>query len=608
MLPDGFRATTQDGRHPRPQLLRGAWTDLGGEWGFATDDDDAGVDAGWAGNPEPFTRTITVPFPPESEASGIGDTGFHPVVWYRRVVTRDDIAGSGAHEPGARTLLRFGAVDYRASVWVDGEFTGRHEGGQSGFAVDITAFVRDPGHEPVVVVRAEDDPHDVEQPRGKQDWLERPHSIWYHRTTGIWQPVWLETVPALHVVRLAWGSDLARAAARLEIELNERPRVPVTVEVDLELDGRVLARCSALVTGRRANLECVLADAANGQALEGLLWTPEQPRLVDARVRVLDEPRGRILDEVASYLGLRSTDVADGWFRLNDRPVFIRSVLEQGYWPQSHLAAPNAEALRAEVQLIKDLGFNAVRVHQKAEDPRFLHWADRLGLLVWGEFGAPYQYSATAAMRTVREWMDVVERDISHPSIVTWVPVNESWGVQHISSDPAQEHFVRGIAELTRALDPSRPVVSNDGWEHAGSDLLTLHDYRATGAALAADYGDAEALGRLLDGPGPAGRRVSLDPVPRPLAAVHITEFGGITLATAEAEGAWGYATVADAGELVARVGELVTALRTSPWVAGYCYTQLTDTLQEANGLVGADRTPKAPLHTLRAIFAAPHR
>jgi hypothetical protein len=284
--------------------------------------------------------------------------------------------------------------------------------------------------------------------------------------------------------------------------------------------------------------------------------------------------------------------------------VFVRSVLEQGYWPTTHLAAPDGDALRAEVQLIKDLGFNAVRVHQKAEDPRFLHWADRLGLLVWGEFGAAYQFSPTAAARTVREWMDLVERDRSHPSIVTWVPVNESWGVQHIATDPAQQAFVRGLAELVRALDPTRPVVSNDGWEHAGSDLLTVHDYRAHGEELRATYGDATALARMLAGTGPAGRAISVDPLPASSDVVHVTEFGGVTLAGGE-EGAWGYSTASTADEFLARIGELVRALRASPHVAGYCYTQLTDTGQETNGLVDEHRVPKAPLAAFREIFGA---
>lgn len=355
------------------------------------------------------------------------------------------------------------------------------------------------------------------------------------------------------------------------------------------------------MAGPRASIDCVVAELGNGQGLDALLWSPGRPRLVDARIRLVGAD-GALLDEVASYLGLRSAGVEAGRFLLNGYPTFVRSVLEQGYWPETHLAAPSADALRAEVQLIKDLGFNAVRLHQKAEDPRFLHWADRLGLLVWGEFGAAYAFSPTAVTRTVREWMDVVERDRSHPSLVTWVPVNESWGVQQIATEAAQRAFVRGIAELTRAIDPTRPVVSNDGWEHAGSDLLTVHDYRPTGAELETSYADADALERMIEGFGPAGRRISVDPLPRPLPAVHVTEFGGITLASGP-DSSWGYSTAGDATDFVARIGDLVRVLRASPVVAGYCYTQLTDTLQETNGLVGADRVPKASLEEFRAVF-----
>lgn len=598
-----MRIAAQDGSYPRPQLRRGAWADLTGPWEFAYDDDDRGRDDGWQ-RPDStaFDRVITVPFPPESPASGIGDTGFHAVVWYRRRVTAEEIATAGEGEGaagGRRLVVHFGAVDFRADVWADGRFLGVHEGGQTPFALEVPADLAQGGF--TLVVRAEDDHADVSQPRGKQDWLEEPHVIWYHRTTGIWQPVWLEAVAADHLVRVGWTPDLVRASVDLRVRMSRRPRRRLLLDVRIEHDGVELATVTTPVREPEQTVTIQLPDQGNGQAYERLLWSPEHPTLLDARIRVVDEAGG-VVDEVHSYLGLRSAGVHGGRFLLNDRPYFVRSVLEQGYWPETHLAAPSADALRSEVELIRSLGFNAVRLHEKAEDPRLLSWADRLGLLVWGEIGSAFEFSPRAIERTVGEWMEIVARDGSHPSIVTWVPVNESWGVQHVSHDPAQLAFIRALFHLTKALDPTRPVISNDGWEHAESDLLTIHDYATTGAELRRSYADEASVDALVTGMGPAGRRLTLLPASRDGAPVMVTEFGGVSFAASAPADSWGYSVATTGAEFEARLRDLVGALHDSPVLAGFCYTQLTDTRQETNGLTDEHRRPKLPVETLRAI------
>jgi len=586
-----------DDVHPRPQFVRAAWHPLDGTWDFAHDDTDEGRRAGWPSS-FPSGDRIRVPFPPESDASGVGDTGYHPVVWYRRTLTAADLDAAGRSPAAPRVLVHFGAVDYRATVWLDGELVGTHEGGHTPFAFDITEQVTE-GDEWSLVVRAEDDPLDVAQPRGKQDWLPEPHVIWYHRTTGIWQPVWLEAVPAVAVRSLHWTTDLPSATVRLEVALDRVPAAGTSCHVTVTHEGRPLADATVAVTRDRFTVLLPIPEQENGQGYERLLWTPEHPVLLDAAVE-LAGPGGT--DAITSYLGLRSAGVERGRFLLNDRPVFLRSVLEQGYWPESHLAAPSADALRAEVQLIKDLGFNAVRIHQKFEDPRFLYWTDRLGVLVWAEAPGAYESSPTAITRTVREWLEVLDRDRSHPSIVTWVPLNESWGVQHIAATPALQSYARGITELTRAIDPTRPVVSNDGWEHVDSDLLTVHDYEWRPDVVRERYGSAEAFRRELDGVGPAGRRIVLsgrtDGVP-----VVLSEFGGIRWSpSGSGEADWGYSTATSAEDFEERLSGLLEAVQASPVLAGFCYTQLTDTLQEANGLLTADRKPKLPVERLRAI------
>lgn len=601
--PTTFRASRQDGSYPRPQLIRPHWRELGGAWGFAFDDADEGLAGRWYAEPD-FARTIQVPFPFESSASGIHDTGYHPTVWYSRRFGPDDLAAAGvaAGGVGQRLYLRFGAVDYRARVWVDGSFVGEHEGGQTPFSFDITDVLTPGAAEHTVVVRVEDDPLDAAQPRGKQDWQLEPHVIWYHRTSGIWQPVWLEATAETAVTLLHWTPDLVTGTVRVRVDLNRRPPVGSTLSYALSYGGRPVADASHTVTDATAGAVLTLPALANGQAYEELLWSPEHPRLLDATVTLSDA--GGILDQVQSYLGLRSSAVSGSAFLLNDRPYYVRSVLQQGYWPTSHLASPSADALRRDVELIKDLGFNAARVHQKIEDPRFLYWADRLGLLIWGEAPGAFAFSAAAVRRTTAEWTAALERDHSHPSIVTWVPINESWGVPHLASDPAQAAFARALADLTRALDPSRPVVSNDGWEHVDSDIVTVHDYDADGDTLGARYRDHPAIGRLLDGRGPAGRLLLLPGQVSAGRPVMLTEFGGISFPREDADAAsWGYSSATSTEDFLARLAAVLDAVNASGVLAGFCYTQLTDTLQETNGLLDENRTAKAPIDRLRALI-----
>ena len=614
------RATVQDGTHPRPMMLRDRWTDLGGTWQLAHDDERVGRTEAWhrdldLDDRSRFERDVTVPFPPESPASGIGETGFHPVLWYRRSLSLSDLPDADVEALGAgsRLVLRFGAVDFAARVWVDGHLVVEHVGGQTPFSADVTDLVdaADPDAVHVLTVRALDEPGDAGQPRGKQDWQQRPHGIWYERTSGIWQPVWAEVVPALAVEALRWTSHVVAGRVDLALRLTAPPTAPLRVRVRLSLGTEELAEASVTVGEQRCEVSLPLPALTNAQARETLLWRPGNPALVDAEVSLLGAD-GAVLDEVSSYLGLRETTVEAGAFQLSGHPVEVRSVLAQNYWPTSHLAAPDAGALRREVELVADLGFTAVRVHQKVEDPRFLHWCDRLGVMVWGEIANAFESSPTAMARLTTEWLEVLERDASHPSIVTWVPINESWGVGDSATVAAQRSFTTAMAELTRAIDPTRPVVGNDGWEHTDSDLLTVHDYTSSGAVLEQRYGDLAGLGRVLAGPGPSGRTVALAHRGRAAMAagdapVMLTEFGGVRYepgaAVTDGQTSWGYSTARDADDFAARVSELYEGVRASRVLAGSCWTQLTDTLQEANGLLGADRSPKIPIERLRAII-----
>ena len=590
-------ASRQEGTHPRPQLLRRLWADLSGMWEFAFDDDDRGEREGWWRSPR-LPLVIRVPYPPESRASELEDTRHHRTVWYHRRFDVSTILETG-HAPGNRLMLRFGAVDYRARVWIDGKPAGSHEGGHTPFSLDVTDLLDDaPTHD--LVVRAEDDPHDIAQPRGKQDWQENPHIVWYHRTTGIWQPVWLESVPAIAVEQLQWSCDPTDMFARLRVVLSRPLTEDTAVRVSLALGKRRIGEVvTVAVDTTDIDVVIPIAELANGQGYHELLWSPERPRLIDAIVEVGE-------DRVSSYFGIRTVAANRGSFLLNYEPYYVRSVLQQGYWPDSLLAAPSAAGLREDVQRIKDLGFNSARIHQKFEDPRMLYWADRLGLLVWGEAPATFSFTPTSVERTVREWLEVVRRDISHPSIAVWVPLNESWGIQHVARDPRMLHFARSLVELTKSLDPTRPVVSNDGWEQVDTDILAIHDYTLDPATITARYRDRGAVDALLRGPGPAGRQLVLSGESADI-PVMLSEFGGISYDIEAHADSWGYAVAHTSDEFAELLEALLGAVHASESLAGFCYTQLTDTLQETNGLLTERREPKLPDERVRAAVIGTH-
>lgn len=369
---------------------------------------------------------------------------------------------------------------------------------------------------------------------------------------------------------------------------------------------RALVDDTCLLTDREVRRDLLLDinDAAIRRR-RMLLWAPEHPNLIEATIELIDGS-GAIVDQVESYFGLRRIEVRDGRFIINGIPIFLRLVLAQNYWPDSLLAAPDADALRCEVELAQKLGFNGVRIHQKIEDPRFLYWCDRLGMLVWSEAANAYVYSDRAAEMLIREWLEAIRRDYNHPSIITWVPLNESWGVPDLDRSAQQRHFVRALYHLTKALDPARPVIANDGWQHAVGDVFGVHDYAPTGEMLHDRYADRETIARTFREVRPhhhpllgEGGEIADEPIV-------ISEFGGLAFVPQATEDWFGYGQFSSADELLARYEELVDALLASTALAGFCYTQLTDTAQETNGLLTVNREPKFDIERLRAINSRP--
>jgi beta-galactosidase/beta-glucuronidase len=588
--------------YPRPQFRRKNWTNLNGEWHFAFDDQDTGLAGGWQNpTPEdldsgeaPFDRRIVVPFCYQSKLSGIGDTAFYDVVWYARTFE---------HVPDleCRLLLHFGAVDYRATVWVNGVQVASHEGGHTPFSADVSQVLIAGSN--VVVVRAEDPSRDVTIPRGKQYWNEKSEGIFYTRTTGIWQSVWLEPVNRQRIGSLRLTPDVDDASVGLEVSI-EGYRPGTSLRVTVELDGEPVLEDTIRLPSPRVQRSLPLLRLGDSPDTPHLsewpspaLWSPDDPNLYDLRLELLDVEGGG-LDTVESYFGMRKIELRGGKVFLNGHPLYQRLVLDQGYFPEGILTAPADEDLRRDVELAKEMGFNGARKHQKVEDPRYLFWADTLGLLVWGEMANAYQYSPDYVRRMTAEWQEAVTRDYNHPCIVAWVPMNESWGVPNLACEPDQTEHLLALYHLTRSLDQTRPVVSNDGWEHALTDLCTIHDYRDSNA-LREGYETPESAVAAR----PANRPVYVPGYAYRGEPILITEFGGVAFSGEEAgaEG-WGYSTVAGAEEFLERYESMIEALLHCGPVQGFCYTQLTDVEQEVNGLLTYDRRPKAPPERIRGI------
>ena len=574
--------------YPRPQLRRDAWQSLNGVWDFTFDDErryrQPGDDIHW-------DRQIVVPFAPESEASGIADTGFHTVCWYRCRFTLD--------QRGPRTMLHFGAVDYRAQVWLNGLMVAEHEGGHTPFRAEITDALTADGQQ-TLIVRVEDDPSDLAKPRGKQDWQLEPHSIWYPRTTGIWQTVWVEPLPATYIQSLRWTPVFDHFEIGCEVVAAGELCRPLTVEVRLSHNGVLLASDHYLLVAQEANRKILLSDPGIDDSRNDLLWSPERPTLLDAELRLYCD--GQLLDSVHSYTAMRSVAISRDRFMLNGRPYPLRLVLDQGYWPDTLMTAPSDAALRRDVELAKEMGFNGVRKHQKIEDPRYLYWADRLGLLVWEEMPSAYAFSPRAITRLVREWTEAMERDYSHPCLIVWVPFNESWGVPNLTALAAHRNAVEALYHLTRMLDGTRPVIGNDGWEASATDILGIHDYDNDPEKLQQRYAVTDEVRTLFDQRRPGGRILTLDGFPHRGQPIVLTEFGGIAYDPKAPPGhTWGYARAGDAATYLERYRALLKVVNETIMFSGFCYTQFADTFQETNGLLNADRTPKVPLEQISA-------
>lgn len=594
--------------YPRPQFVRPDWLCLNGTWEFEIDQGDSGLDRGLL--ERPLHDRITVPFCPESRLSGIGNTDFLNAVWYRREVT---IPREWA---GKRILLHFQASDYDTFVWANGVEVGRHRGGMTPFTCDLTGAAQ-PGEPVTLVVRARDDARDS-MPSGKQSWAYANSGCHYTRTTGIWQTVWLEPVsPLASLGRPKITPDTANARFLIE--------QPITgAQTGLRYRARLRDAQGILSEAETRCGENFYPRVELSIPQErGRLWSPVDPHLYDITLELLDEA-GQIVDEAATYAGLRSLAIEGAAVKLNGKKIFQRLVLDQGYYPDGILTAPTDAALEADIRLSLEAGFNGARLHQKVFEERFLYHADRLGYLVWGEFSdwglsgtEPFLGWTKTEAGTIQrnnqhcgadfpptyltQWLEALQRDFNHPCIIGWCPLNES--NQRIAERITQhDDVMRGMFLATKMYDSTRPVLDVSGYSHriAEADIYDAHDYTQDPDFFAKRY----AAGGIYQ-----NDEASIGSIPHHGQPYFVSEFGGIRWnpSAAKNSASWGYGDDPQTQEdFYRRFEGLCRVLLDAPHHFGYCYTQLTDVFQEQNGLYTFDRQPKFDAARLRAAQQRP--
>ncbi len=561
--------------YPRPQLVRQDWLNLNGTWEFELDPGVSGEQRDFHLG-APYSKKILVPFCPESELSGIGQKDFMLCVWYRR--NFDLPEGWQAK----RILIHFGAVDYEAKVWVNGKLVGTHRGGYAPFSFEITDLVRKKDN--TVVVRAFDDTRSGLQPKGKQCSDYHSRGVHYTRTTGIWQTVWLEALGPAFL-----------SSFRLYPNVEEGS---VTIQPSLvgELQGLTL-KIKVTANGRKVGEATVDAQSSAPFTIklsERRLWEPGAPFLYDLEFTLLKERK--TIDEVKSYFGLRKVEIQGNRVLINNRPVFQRLVLDQGFYPDGIYTAPDDEALKKDIEMCMAMGFNGARLHQKVFEPRFLYWADVLGYLVWGEYpnwGLDHS-DPRALERMLPEWLEVVNRDFNHPSIITWTPFNETPRNQN-------PEFLRTIFRVTKSVDPTRPVHDTSGYIHVETDIFSVHCYNQDTVKFRSFFEDFKTSDKIWQS-RPEGDSPYLG---QPYI---VDEYGGIWWNPGQKDDkAWGYGgRPKSEKEFLDRYRALTETLLFHPKMFGFCYTQLYDIEQEVNGLLTYDRRFKFDPEVIKSINSQP--
>ena len=551
--------------YPRPQLVRDAWINLNGPWEYMTDRAQSGEQRGFAGD-TPYTEQITVPFCRESVLSGIGDTDFCSCVWYRKRITLPE-----GWQGGKRVLLHVGACDYKADVWVNGKWIDYHIGGYVAFTVDITKALVE--GENTITIRAIDDLRTGNQPAGKQSPQYGSFGCFYTRTTGIWQTVWLECVPEVYLQSARYFTDIDDCTLTAELHVKGGEDTPV--ELIASYEGKVVGTAKGTAHGGKCTLRMTLSELH--------LWEVGNGRLYDLEIKCGD-------DVAKSYFGMRCVECRKGIMYLNHKPVFMRLVLDQGFYPDGIYTASTVEELYADVDRSMAMGFNGARLHQKVFEPLFLSYCDQKGYIVWGEHANWVQDSSRTEVfeNFLPEWHEIMERDFNHPAIIGWCPINES--VPH-----QNKLFMKTLAAMTRGYDPTRLYIDASGWVHQDelTDIFDLHDYDQNPETFAQRLAPL-ANGEKIDVHGHVVGHYKEEKYRCWCNCTFVSEYGGTLWSDADRNIGWGYGQApTDEQGFKARFKGLSEAILFHPNMGGLCYTQLTDVEQEVNGLYTYDRRAK---------------
>ena len=553
--------------HPNPQLERKNWINLNGKWQFEIDQAESGRQRGLI-EADLLNSAILVPFCPESALSGIGNTDFLRCVWYKRSVTLSAEQVQANH----RLFLHIGASDYFTEIWVNGKPAGTHKGGYASFAMDITSAVV--AGENFITICVSDDTRNPLQPRGKQSESYASAGCDYTRTTGIWQTVWLEIVPSHYIRSIKLYPD------------SQNNTLTVMASLCGSGDFSAEAFYGGKPVGKAEKSSCLNAAALCISLSESHLWELGKGRLYDLTLRFGE-------DEVHSYFGLRNVGMEGMRFKLNGKSVFQRLVLDQGFYRDGIYTAPSEEDLIQDIRISMAAGFNGARLHQKVFEPRFLYHCDRLGYMVWGEYGSwgLNHSDANALSAVLPEWMEVLERDFNHPALIGWCPFNETWdwGEQCARQN---NNLLRIVYQVTKSFDSTRPCIDTSGNFHVVTDIFDVHDYDHDGSALRSRYQKLQN-GELEDR---FSQRQHYNGEP-----VFISEYGGIGLNNGKNSWSYGNAEKSEE-EFLERYRSLTESLLENPCLFGFCYTQLYDIEQEQNGLYTYDRVPKVNMDSIRSI------
>lgn len=580
--------------YPRPQFVRDNWENLNGIWDFKFDDENCGEQEQWF---KTFKSelTIQVPFTYETKLSGIQEESRHDNIWYHKTIQVD-----GTRLKKNNYIIHFEGSDFVTKLWVNGQYAGSHKGGYARFSFDITKLIKDGTNHLTVKV---EDSFDMQQPRGKQRWINQNFGCWYVQTTGIWKTVWTEYVPKISLKQVKMTPNLEDYS--LEVEYNVNIPEPMLngdfmVEAAVYFEGQLINKTLTSVMSEHIETKVDLfVKKPDGMEWTVQTWSPEEPNLYDIEFSLIN--KGEIFDKAGSYFAMREIRIDGPNILLNGRPLYQRLILDQGYWEPSHLTPPSEDALIEDIDKIQALGYNGLRKHQKTEDERFLYWCDVKGMLVWSEAPATYQYSDYAVHEFTTEWLEIVKQNYNHPCIITWTPFNESWGISRVETKRTEQHFTEAIYHLTKSIDKCRPVIVNDGWEHTVSDIITLHDYEETGEVLKARYTEYQNEIMTTEVYHSNHKSAFANGYQYKGQPVIISEYGGIAFNNDDS--GWGYGNkVNTKEEFIQRFDSITTAVKELPYVCGFCYTQVSDVQQEVNGLMDIERNFKVEPETIREI------